>query len=367
MNKCLMIAAASVAALAGMASGQVVLNEILRTNVSAATGVGNTWFIGRNLSSVAWDGTDLYVGGQSFDTSGSAIAKVTPQVGTTNGLYQLSGSFGFQSTAGTRGVQDLDVRNGVLGVATDFGTNNVQGVRQFTTGGVAAGNSSFVNRGNGVSFDPTDGRLTALSIAQGRYFKFNGDTTSYNDGTRTWDSTTGPLVGAAPAPLSGNTYRDIDHDSTGNILFARIQNGIVRANRNVGGTYDALTLLKSSGVDNVNGQNLEYVPTSALYAPFLIYSDRLSTATGQSFTNVVKAIDPTTGAAISLTFNFIQDAGFGNPLSSNGYYDFSYDAATQTLAVSDFTNNTVHIFAVPAPSALALLGLGGLVAGRRRR
>lgn len=366
MKKFVCLTASAVAITAGIASGQVVLNEIMRTSVSAATGPGNAWFIGRNLSSVAWDGTDLYVGGQSFDASGSAISKVTPQMGTTSGLFQLSGNFGFQATTATRGVQDLDVRNGVLAVATDFGANNAQGVRQFTTGGAGLGNSSFANRSNGIAFDPNDGRPISMGIGSGRYWKFNADTTTYNDGIRTWDSATGPLVGAVPAPLSGTTFRDIDTDTTGN-LFIRLQNGIVRANRNGGGTYDALSLLKTSGIDNVNGQNLEYIPTTDLYSPFLIFGDRVSQANGQSFTNVIKAIDPTTGAAISLSFNFLQGGEFGNALTGNGYYDFSYDAGTQTLAVSDFANNTVYIFAVPAPSAAALLGLGALVVGRRRR
>ena len=58
--------------------------------------------------------------------------------------------------------------------------------------------------------------------------------------------------------------------------------------------------------------------------------------------------------------------GFAAP-TGNGAYDFSFDAATQTLAISDFANRQVHIFAVPAPGAAVLLGLAGLAAARRRR
>jgi hypothetical protein len=51
-----------------------------------------------------------------------------------------------------------------------------------------------------------------------------------------------------------------------------------------------------------------------------------------------------------------------------GWYDFSWDRASGTLAVSDFSGGFVYIFSVvPAPSSAVLLGLGGLVAARRRR
>ena len=92
----------------------------------------------------------------------------------------------------------------------------------------------------------------------------------------------------------------------------------------------------------------------------LVFNDR-PTSQSASFTSAIKAID-TNGVAQSINFN-----GF-NITSSTSAFDFSYDAVSRTLAVSDFSNSNVYIFSVvPAPSALALMGLGGLVAGRRRR
>ena len=44
-----------------------------------------------------------------------------------------------------------------------------------------------------------------------------------------------------------------------------------------------------------------------------------------------------------------------------------FGIVSQTLAVSDATQNTVYIFAVPSPAGAALLGLGGLMVARRRR
>ena len=41
--------------------------------------------------------------------------------------------------------------------------------------------------------------------------------------------------------------------------------------------------------------------------------------------------------------------------------------AAATLAILDFANRQVFIYQVPAPGAVAVLGLGGLAAARRRR
>ena len=70
------------------------------------------------------------------------------------------------------------------------------------------------------------------------------------------------------------------------------------------------------------------------------------------------------GTAVSPTWNFLS-----TPLAGNGYYDFGWDATTSTLAVMDFQNRSVSIFAVPEPSTYATLaafaGIGFLI--RRRR
>ena len=353
--------AAGLATLAGADTVRFV--ETMRTNVSAATGPTNPWFFGKNVASVAWDGTDFYVGGQSFDASGSAIAKVRPQVGTTSGSYLLSGAFGFQATSSTRGVQDLAIRasDGALGVATDFGANNNAGIRLFNSTGGAMGTSAFGNRANGVHFDPTDGRLTALSLGHGRVLKVNDDGSTYNDGVKNWDTAAGPVIF-----LTSSTHRDLTMDSGGNLFF-RAQTAIHTTTLNPDGLgYAPVTVQVPSVANNVNGQNIEQINGGgSLFADFNLYSVRATTGAGQSWTSIIKGIS-NGGVAVNVEWDFLD--AFGDAPTGSGYYDFSYDAATRTVAVSDFANNNVHIFSVvPAPSALALMGLGGLVAGRRRR
>lgn len=349
------IAIAILAGSAATATGQLQMVEIMRTSLSAATGEGNNWFIGRNVSSVAWDGSSLYVGGQSFNTAGSALAKVTPQVGTTSGLFELSGNFGFEATNATRGIQDLAISDdGRLAVATDNGANAAFGYRLFDTSGTLT--ASFANsvRGNGVDFDPITGVASGVVLGSGRVNGMNNDGTVFNPGSA-WDTSSGPIIFSV-----SSVNRDSEWDSDGN-LYSRQQNSIVRSER-TGTSSFSTSVLKTSGVDNVNGQNLDII--EGFGADVIIYNERISGNNGQSFASIIQAIDEN-GNAVSISFDFLD--AFGDAPTGNGYYDFSYHAASQTLAISDFANNQVYIFAVPAPGAAALLGLGGLAAARRRR
>ena len=347
------LAIAMIAGSAATAAAQVQFTEIMRADISAAAGEGNNWFIGRNLSSVAWDGTNLYVAGQSFNSAGSAIAKVTPQMGTTSALFELGGSFGFQATAATRGIQDLAISaDGRLAVATDNGAGASFGYRLFDTSGNLIVDSNFNVRGNGVDFDPINGVAAGAVLGSGRLHGFNNDGSTFSG----WDAATGPLLFTV-----SSTNRDSEFDSDGN-LYYRQQNSIHRIDRTGGTTFAGPVELKTSNSTNINGQNLDVI--EGFGDDLIIYTERLSTANGQSFGSVIQGID-SSGNAVSLSFDFIDS--FGDALTGNGYYDFSYDAASQTLAVADFANNQVYIFAVPAPASAALLGLGGLAAARRRR
>lgn len=347
------IAIALITGAATSASAQLQLTEIMRADITAAAGEGNQWFIGRNLAAVAWDGSALYVGGQSFNSAGSAISKVTPQIGTTSALFELGGSFGFQATAATRGIQDMAISaDGRLAVATDNGAGAAFGYRLFDTSGNFLVNSNFNVRGNGVDFDPINGVAAGAVLGSGRLHGFNNDGTTFSN----WDAATGPLLFTV-----SSTNRDSEFDSDGN-LYYRQQNSIHRISRTGATTFGSPTELKASLSTNINGQNLDII--EGFGSDVIIYTERLSNSAGQAFGDAIKAIDAD-GNAVSLSFDFIDS--FGDALAGNGYYDFSYDSASQTLAVADFLNNQVYIFAVPAPASATLLGVAGLMAARRRR
>jgi autotransporter-associated beta strand protein len=98
------------------------------------------------------------------------------------------------------------------------------------------------------------------------------------------------------------------------------------------------------------GQNIAFMSNTPA-GSVLVLNDKDGTP-NLPFTNpadptleYVKLID-TSGSAVSGTWNFL---GGGIPTSSAGYYDFSYDSTTQTLAVADATQNRVSIFRFGAP------------------
>lgn len=164
-------------------------------------------------------------------------------------------------------------------------------------------------------------------------------------------------------------------------LYTRNQTGVLRTNRTGSNTdVDPITstvgqsaiIWTSPVAANNIGTNIGYmnmVASSAIntYAgDLLIFNDRSSLASGQSWTNAIK-FTTTSGSAITPTWTFLAAPNTGNAL-----YDFEWDQATQTLAVVDYTNHNVSIFttAVPEPSTWAMLmiggGVGGLATLRRR-
>lgn len=344
------------AALAGAANADVQLYNFATVDISGLTGIGN------NPSAIAWNGSDLYVGGynNSGGTANTGIARVQ---------WALSGSpststFGVFSTNNARGITGLAWKNGKLAAALDNGAGSGDSVRVFD----AAGNLSWrigtsapdtSRRGNGVAFDPgfngagTNQGVAYLSIGSGRRHLLNDTTGAYINGQNA-----GGIINFAP---TSTTWRDLVFDSATGDLYTRESNRIGKAVRNAdnGFTGAASTVIAAlttaSAVDN---QNIEFMNLSG--NKFLIANDRSSVSGGQAFASIVKMFD-TAGVAQTINWN-----GF-TAASGNGAYDFSFDAGSQTLAVSDFVNRKVYIFAVPAPSAALVLGIAGVMAGRRRR
>lgn len=346
-----LVAAAS---LATAANAQISMQEIGRMNLDATADSLNPWYVGSNPSAVAWNGSQAFIAGfNNGGATGTGLIRVTPTLGSTTGTFDLGGNFGFiAGTPAARGFSGVATNGSSVVAAYDDGTTSANGLTGWDNSGSALWAASF--RGSsGVSADPYAGApgYGALTFSSG--FRRN-----VNAGT-------GAVANDYSMFVSGVTtlWRDIAHAPNGD-TYARGGTDVVKAVRTGVGSAAAATLL----VDNVNqdftnGQNLDYV-SGTPFGDFLIYNNRQSGSPGQAAAGILSAADPSSGAALTLTFNLI---GGGTFADGNGYYDFSYDAGTQTLAVLDFANRNLHIFQVPAPGALGVLGLGGLVAARRRR
>lgn len=371
MNR-MMIAAAALAAMAGAASAaDLELNLLRQINVSGAVASTNPERIGSNVSAVAWNGSKLYIGG--FNQSGGAISTGIAEISDPLGAATIGPRFGGLSTPNLRGFSGLAIQGNRLAAGCDTGAAVAGGYATFDTAANTAVASKNLRGFTGPAFDPgfagsapSAGNVAFSGTGSGRRGVFNTDTGAdiYALGAgMIWNNNP---AGATPAP--GTNNRDIAFDSFTGDIYGRAANAIIKGVRsgdnsisNAGGT--AIYVNYGAGgqgtASNTNQQNLSLMDLGSL-GKFVIFNDR-PTSQSASFTSAIKAID-TNGVAQSINFN-----GF-NITSSTSAFDFSYDAVSRTLAVSDFSNSNVYIFSVvPAPSALALMGLGGLVAGRRRR
>ncbi|MFZ4573893.1 MAG: PEP-CTERM sorting domain-containing protein [Phycisphaerales bacterium] len=371
MNR-VVFAAALTAGLAGTAFGADIELTLLRQlNVSGAVASTNPERIGSNVSAVAWNGSKLYIGG--FNQSGAAISTGIAEISDPLGAATIGPRFGGLSTPNLRGFSGLAIQGNRLAAGCDTGAAVAGGYATFDTGSNASVASKNLRGFTGPAFDPgfagsapSAGNVAFSGTGSGRRGVFNTDTGAdiYALGAgMIWNSNP---AGASPAP--GTNNRDLAFDPTSGDIYGRSANAIIKGVRsgdnsisNAGGT--AIFVNYGAGgqgtAANTNQQNLAFMDLGS-FGRFLVFNDR-PTSVSAGFTSAVKVID-TNGVAQTVGFN-----GF-NVTSSTSAFDFSFDAASRTLAVSDFSNSNVYIFSVvPAPSALALMGLGGLVAGRRRR
>jgi hypothetical protein len=298
----------------------------------------------------------------------------TAIVGVSNVLTAptLGAAFGAFSTNNNRGITGLALQGTNLGVGLDNGAGNVNSVRMFNAGSGTLTWSTggtipdATRRGNGVAFDPgfngagTNQGLAYMSIGSGRRHLLNTGTGIYINGQNA-----GAIVNFSPV---STTWRDLAFDPATGDLYTRESNRIGKAVRNGNNTFTSATstaiggLTTATGVDN---QNIAFANTT-LYGNLLFANNRTGVGAGQSLSSVVRAFD-TNGNAQTITFeNF-------TPGTGNGAYDFSFDAGTQTLAMTDFSNRRLYIFAMgsaaPEPSTLALLALaplGALLLRRKR-
>ncbi|MCC5823915.1 MAG: hypothetical protein LAT64_06110 [Phycisphaerales bacterium] len=353
MIKQTMIGVALAAGMAATASGQIAMQEIQRIDLTPLLDVNSQTFIGNKASAVAWNGSDLYIG--SFNAGGGG--------GNGSGIASFSGgAFSvmqfISDTPFDRGFSGLAIKGNRLAAAYDSGASHPQGIQVFDTSTGSPLWAKAARGGSGVAFDPG----------------FNGDGagvawTTFGSGRRALqDTETGADIyttanGMIITPDFGSSFwRAMDFASNGDMV-ARRANDLTFLSR-TGENSGSASILVDNGANApfVNGQNLAYVENSP-FGDFVIWNDRATTNTGQSAENVLRAT-ALDGSSLALSLSLL---GGDSLALGNGYYDFSWDQATNTLAVLDYFNNNVHIFLVPAPGAAGLLGMAGLLAARRRR
>lgn len=347
-----------------------------------------TFFIGNNPSSIAFDGTDAYIGGFanfSNPIPGLQIVQIQNFLLGPDGrqFAVVEGSFAAapNPVANFRGWTglDWDAERGLLGTV-DFGNSGLSNqVKIFnykpsTSGGFLRSLSlkaqSIDLRGvagpswdrgyNGKGFG-ADGPVVAsvLDPFTGPAEEKNGpfghllpDEPGLGDPVPDLDS----IFAVAYAPPSGpaliqldtsTLWRDLDIDPNTGDMAARAANVLVLATRDADGQT---TTRVSVGTDNapfISGQNVAILH-GLTGGDLVIYNDRAIASGGQPFADVVKLV---TKSGESVAMNIVD--GSGSPVSlpaGVGYYDFAWDEGSQTLLILDFAARDVYVlrpFSVP--------------------
>lgn len=380
--KSVLLSTLAVAGLAVAANAQTVrLNLLANIDVSDAVSVNSADRIGTNVSTVAWNGSRLFVGG--LNGSGAALSTgLMEVVNPLSGTPTLGSRFATRTTASTRGHTSLSITGDTLIAAWDNGAAALGGMARWNTANTLNGSTTpdwQANlRGGGTDFDPgfagsspSAGNIGMALLGSGRRQMLNASTGAviYSGA----GGNAGFIFNNAPSGASvspGSNHRDLAFDAVSGDTFVRVANSVVRQTRtgeNTGLNATGASIFENYAGNqgtaaNVNLQTIAFgnVDTNNV-GKILFFNDRPISASSGNITSLVRAIG-VDGSARTLDFG-----GF-NISSSTGAYDFSWNQATNTLAVSDFSNSRVYIFSViPTPGAASLMALAGLAAARRRR
>ena len=331
------VTAAAVPLLAGSASAQWQLQQLGSIDLSPTANGTGTQYIGSNPSAIAWDGTDLYVAG--FNNSGgvapTALIKVTDALGANPTLGLPFGQN--PSTPALRGHSGLDIRSGVLVAAYDAGTSVSNGLAAYDTAGTQLWTSALrgscgvgIDPGPGGNGDPAGSGVGTTGFGSGRRWLNDIGT-----GGVIYDGTNGMIINGAG---SGTFWRDMDFDDATGDIYLREGNNVIRAVRTGNNSCNAATFIVDEfEADFVAGQNVAFIPGAV--QDVVIYNKRDGSALTPTFFESVRIVD-TSGNLQSV------DWGAYSPPAGIGYYDFSYDPGSGTLAILDFSARTVDIFSV---------------------
>jgi hypothetical protein len=321
--------------LAAALSAQVSMTH-LGTVDCTSTGVStNAQFIGNNLSAMAWNGVDLFVAG--YNNSAVAAPTGICKVSTALTTPTFSPAFGINAlTPSLRGYSGLDVDGTRLVAAYDAGATDPNGITSWSLSGTFNW-AKAARGGSGVGIDT--GWLGVLDQGTG-WTSFGSGRRSLQDNTSGADIyTTADGMIIQTTGVTSTFWRDMTFDPLTGDIWLRRSNKVIACDR-VGGNAVANSriVVDATAADFINNQNIAFCRTGAENVIF--WNNRSAGANGQLWTNVIQCNRTSDGASMTIDWR-----GFIAP-NSAGAYDFSFDKTTNTLAISDFVNKVVHIFAV---------------------
>jgi hypothetical protein len=328
------------ASLAPTVHGQIKLTEITTVSLASTANPANPEYIGTNPSAVAWNGTELFVAGFNNDPAASQNVGIV-KVSNVLTAPTFGATFGVVATPSFRGYSGLDVRGATLAAAYDNGAANPDGITAWDLAGTNRWRKNG-RGGSGVGFDPGfPGGNPALG--QGvAWTTFGSGRRALQDaatGADIWTAANGMVILVASETTN---WRDVDFDDATGDIWLRTANNLIRGARNGDNSLSGLTVVfdANPNAPTINLQTCAVVGGGP--GKFVVFNDRATGIGNQGFFQVVKAVRPD-GTPDTLDF------GPFAPNTGSAAYDFSWDPASGTLAILDFSNRNVHVFAVQSP------------------
>ncbi len=321
--------------LAAALSAQVSMTHLGTVDCTSTGVASNAQFIGTNLSAMAWNGTDLFVAG--FNNQGIAGPTGICKVSTALTTPTFSTAFGVNPlTPGSRGYSGLDVDGTQLVASYDPGASDPNGITSWTLAGAPMW-SKAARGGSGVGLDVgwlalVDSGVAWTTFGSGR--RILQDSAA---GTDIYTSADGMII--QTTGVTSSFWRDMTFDPLTGDVWLRRSNKVVACDRVAGNSVaNSRIVVDAPAADTVNQQNIAFCRTGGDNVIF--WNNRSGAANAQLWTNVIQCNRASDGSALTIDWR-----GFTAP-NSAGAYDFSYDEASGTLAISDFVNKVVHVFAV---------------------
>ncbi len=361
------------------AHAQITLTEVTRFNLDAITsgtnsdGSANTRYVGNSVNSVAWNGSRLFVAG--FVNSGQGglydnegIIEITNTATTgiiTSSAVTYGSRFGYYPGVNSRGYTGLALSGNRLFASLDLGaaypSNVAPGMAGYDISGTAAVQSWALGNVRGsvnVSVDPgyvVSGTSQGGSgVAWGTFgtgstsrILNNAATGAYIYTTATTGSTAQGLQWRLPSPTMPQYARSLDFDPDTGDVYGRTGNWVTKAVRTGTNSADTpIALWNTYTGSNVVGQNIAFL-SNTTNGDLVVFNERSDSSYPQTLSQAVQFLDPN-GAGQSATWNFLGGASSGD-VQKTGWYDFSFDPVTQTLAIAQPETYRVSIFKFGSP------------------
>jgi hypothetical protein len=317
--------------------------------LSPATVPTSSAFIGLQPSAVAWDGKDMFVAGRhgtsGFGTVG--IARITSVLANPT----FSASFGQQQVPATLGYTGLDILKlygGKIVASLDRGVADPLGISVWLPSGTMAW--AVMARGtSGPGFDiPIYGSNVAWTMDDPGQSTILRRALNHHATGAVWY-----ILQNGMGFAFSTRVRDMDHAPSGDLWF-RTDNLVMLLERKQINVGLPLIVKRKNPVPHMFGTNIAFIDIPG--DDLVVYNDRQSYAPTQEFAKVVKVI------RVDGKLADVEFPGFA-PLPGNGYYDFSWDSDSRTLAILDQVQQAVYVFKHYEEAALFCTAKAGLICG----